>query len=107
MIDIQKKPEGIVFKVFVQPKASKNSISGEHDSALKIRLTAPPVDGAANRMAVKFLAKQFNRAKSDLEIVAGHTSRTKHILIRFNNHHPPEQQIEALISAIENMIASK
>lgn len=107
MIDIRRKPEGIVFKVFVQPKASKNSIAGEHDRALKIRLTAPPVGGAANKMAVKFLAKQLNRAKSDLEIISGHTSRTKFILIRYNHTNPPEQQEKELTAAIQNMIASK
>ena len=81
-LSVRRNPEGIVFKVFVQPKASKNMIVGLHGDALKIKLTAPPVDNAANLMCVKFLAKALNVTKSSLDIIAGHTSRNKQVLLK-------------------------
>ncbi len=82
MLDIKKTDTGICFKIFVQPKASKNAVVGLHDDALKIRLTAPPVDGAANKLCLKFLSKITGISKSAFEIASGHTSRTKQILIQ-------------------------
>lgn len=88
MLSMQETADGIVFKVFIQPRASKNDISGLHDDALKIRLTAPPVDNKANKMCVQFLAKQLGVSKSTLEIVSGHTSRSKSVLFRYENDPP-------------------
>jgi uncharacterized protein len=79
---INEKPEGFVITVFVQPRASKNMIAGLHGDALKIKLTASPVDNAANKMCVQFLAKCLDISKSSLEIISGQTSRTKQILVR-------------------------
>ena len=111
MLDIKKQPNGVVFKVHVQPKASKNAIVGLHDDALKIRLTAPPVDGAANKMCVQFLAKELGVPKSAIEIVAGQTSRTKHICISFPTDRPPapvmDDPSEQLIRMIKNLAAVK
>jgi uncharacterized protein (TIGR00251 family) len=81
-LNIRNKPEGIVFNVLVQPRSSKNMIVGLHDGALKIKLTAPPVDNAANRMCLKFIAKCLGVSRSSLEIVTGHNSRHKQILLR-------------------------
>ena len=78
---IQETDKGLVFKVKVQPKSSKNKISGLHGDALKIRLTAPPVEGEANKMCLAFLAKSLGVSKSSLEILAGQSSRDKRILI--------------------------
>ncbi|MFZ2631640.1 MAG: DUF167 domain-containing protein [Desulfosalsimonadaceae bacterium] len=111
MLDIKKQPNGIVFKVHVQPKASKNAIVGLHDDALKIRLTAPPVDGAANKMCIHFLAKELGVPKSAIDIVAGHTSRTKHICISFPPGRSPAPPMddpeEQLIRMINNLAAGK
>ena len=74
---LQENPQGITLKVFVQPGSSKNMITGIYGDAIKIKLTAPPVDGAANKMCIKFLAKCFKVPKTSLEIISGHTSRTK------------------------------
>lgn len=79
---LRETPEGILIDIYVQPKAAKNEIAGIHEESLKIRLTAPPVEGAANKECVKFLAKLFHVPKSDLDIVRGHKSRHKTILIR-------------------------
>ena len=82
MLFIRETDEGILFKIFVLPRSSKNMVSGLHGDALKLKLTAPPVDGAANKMCQKFLAKLFKTAKSSVEIASGESSRTKQILIR-------------------------
>ena len=74
--------DGIVISVLVQPRASKCQVAGVHGGAVKLRLTAPPVEGAANKMCIAFLAKTLGLPKSAVEIVAGHTSRTKQVLVR-------------------------
>ena len=81
MLSIQDNPRGVVFKVLIQPHSSKNMLAGLHDDALKVKLTAPPVNNAANRMSIKFLAKALDVPKSSLEIVSGHTSRNKQVLL--------------------------
>lgn len=103
MISIRKNPEGIAFKVLVQPRSSKNMIAGLHEDALKIKLTAPPVDNAANKMCLKFLAKSLGVSKSNLEIIAGHSSRHKQILLRSRGiHSSPDEylRLKALIEAL-------
>ena len=82
MLWIRETPDGVIFKVAVLPKASKNEIAGLKGDALKIRLTAPPVEGAANKMCIAFLAKSLKQRKTDVEIVQGQSSRTKKILVR-------------------------
>src|ERR1700690_1066629 len=71
----------VVLSVRIQPRASKNEIVAMASGGLKIRLTAPPVDGAANEALVKFLAAVFSIPKSRVEIVSGHTSREKIVRI--------------------------
>jgi uncharacterized protein (TIGR00251 family) len=63
--------------VYVQPRASKTVVAGMHDGCVKIRLAAPPVDGAANAALVEFVAEQLGIAKSRVRITAGMTSRRK------------------------------
>lgn len=75
--------EGLIVTVFVQPRSSKNAIAGKHGDALKIKLTAPPVDGAANKMCQAYLSKTFNIPKSAITIVSGQTSRTKQVRLTF------------------------
>jgi len=82
MLEIVENEQGLTFKIFVQPRSSKNEIKGLHGDALKVRLTAPPVDGAANKMCVKFLSKCFEVSKSNIEVVSGFSSRTKRIRIQ-------------------------
>ncbi len=79
---IKETPDGVIFKAVVQPRGSRNEIVGLQGDALKIRLTAPPVEGAANKMCVEFLAKSLKVRKSDVEIVRGQSSKTKHLLVR-------------------------
>jgi uncharacterized protein (TIGR00251 family) len=73
--------EAVTLSLRIQPRASKNEILSMEDGRLKVRLTAPPVDGAANEALVKFLAGLIRVAKSRVEIVSGHTGRDKVVRI--------------------------
>ncbi len=103
MIRFRQTPEGVIFRVLVQPGSSKNMISGLHDEALKIKLTAAPVDNAANRMCLKFLAKCPGVSKSRLEISADHSSRHKQILLRPDRINPSADEYKTLANQIENL----
>ncbi|KKK88886.1 hypothetical protein LCGC14_2738640 [marine sediment metagenome] len=81
MLKIIKTATGATFKVRVQPGASKNEIVGVQQGALKVRISAPPVQGKANKALVNFLAKELGVKKSEIEIVSGHTSRVKTIKV--------------------------
>lgn len=63
--------------VYVQPRASKTAIAGMHDGCIKVRLAAPPVDGAANAVLVDFIAERLSIAKSRVRLVSGAASRRK------------------------------
>jgi uncharacterized protein (TIGR00251 family) len=70
-------PEGVTFAVRVVPRARRNQISGRHGEALKVRLTAPPVEGAATKALCVFLAEQLGVRSAAVEIISGHASRHK------------------------------
>ena len=89
---LQENAQGITLKVFVQPGSSKNMITGIYGDAIKIKLTAPPVDGGANKMCIKFLAKCFKVPKTSLEIISGHTSRTKYVLYKQKHNNKDRQE---------------
>jgi uncharacterized protein (TIGR00251 family) len=76
-----KAADAVTLSIRIQPRASKNEIIAREGGALKIRLTAPPVDGAANEALVRFLADRVSVPKSQIEIISGHTSRDKIIRI--------------------------
>ena len=73
--------EGFIFSVRVVPRASRNEIVGLHGGALKVRVAAPPVEGAANDELVKFLAKQLGVPRSAVMLVSGTSSRNKTIRV--------------------------
>lgn len=68
-------------KVKVMPRAKENNILGLKDDILRVKITAPPVQGKANDSLIKFLAKEFDIVKSDIRIVRGESSRDKIIEI--------------------------
>jgi len=72
----------LTFHVRVVPRASRSEIAGEHDGALRVRVTAPPVDGAANDEVIRLLARALGVTRSAVEIVSGQTSKTKRIRVR-------------------------
>lgn len=93
MLWMQETPEGTEIKVVVQPRGANNDIVGLQGDALKIKLTAPPVEGAANKMCIQFLAKALKVPKSDVIILSGKRSRAKKILVRSL----PKERIDALL----------
>ena len=93
MFWIQETSQGTLFKVVIQPRGAKNDIVGVQGDALKMKLTAPPVDGAANKMCVQFLAKVLKVPKSDVTILRGKRSRIKQIVVRSLS----KERIEALV----------
>ena len=80
-MNIQENPDGVTLKIRVQPRASRNEINGLFGDALRLRLTAPPVDGAANAACIEFFADLFKIPKQQIEIINGHTGRNKIIKI--------------------------
>jgi uncharacterized protein (TIGR00251 family) len=83
VIEIKEHGGSATFRVKVQPRASRTEIVGEHADAIKIRITAPPVEGKANEECRRFIAKLLGVAPSEVEIVSGDSSRDK--LIRVHN----------------------
>ena len=81
MIRIREENGTIDFSVRVIPRSSRSEIVGEHDGAMKVRLSAPPVDGAANEELIKLVAKKLSVQKSAVVIVSGETSKTKRLRI--------------------------
>ncbi|PIV84434.1 MAG: YggU family protein [Nitrospirae bacterium CG17_big_fil_post_rev_8_21_14_2_50_50_9] len=75
---ISKEDErGVTLKVRVQPGASRDEIIGVVEGALRIRLTSPPVEGAANKRCIRFLSKKLRIAQSRISILRGERSREK------------------------------
>jgi uncharacterized protein len=81
MIDIRETPTGASLSVRLQPKAKKSAILGELDGALKLAVTAPPIEGRANEACIRFLAELLNVARSSVTIAAGASSRNKVVRI--------------------------
>ncbi|MGD9368451.1 MAG: DUF167 domain-containing protein [Desulfobacteraceae bacterium] len=82
MMDVKESSDGLVFSVYVQPRSSKTAIIGDHQNALKIKLTAPPVGGAANKQCIQILAKALDLPKSAVKIITGQTGRRKQIRVQ-------------------------
>ena len=82
MLSIEEAPGCVRFDVRVAPRASRDAIVGVHDGALKVALTAPPVEGEANAALVALLAKKLGVAKRDVVLLRGETSRAKRVEVR-------------------------
>jgi len=80
-MEIAACPGGVTFYVQVQPRASRDAIEGEYADALKIRLSAPPVDDRANAALVRLLAERLNVPRAAVRIVAGEKSRRKRVVV--------------------------
>jgi len=82
VLDLKEHRSGIIFVVRVQPRASRDAIGGEWQGALKIRLTAPPVDDHANDALRRLLAEHLEIPLAAVRILSGERSRTKRVEVR-------------------------
>lgn len=93
--------DGARFNVIVAPRASKTALAGIHDGALKVRLAAPPVDGAANEELAEFVSRLLGLAKSSVSIVSGQTSKRKTVEARGVKPAEAEKKIQSALAQIE------
>src|SRR6267143_1129000 len=94
MLNLQRHDDAMTFAVRVQPRASKDEISGVMEGVLKVRLRAPAVEDRANEALIEFLAQLLKTPKSAVRILSGHRSRGKRVEIRGVTR----QQILALVA---------
>lgn len=106
MIAYKKTATGITFEVYVQPRSSVNAVIGCHDRALKIKLTAPPVGGAANKQCIQLLAKKLGLPKSALTITGGLASRRKRIGISFSSGSTDKAATNSIIDHLQALVAN-
>ncbi|TAN39071.1 MAG: YggU family protein [Nitrospirae bacterium] len=76
-IPSKKTKDGIQISVRVEPRSSRRAVSGLRGDALKVKLTAPPVGGAANEQLIEILSEAFGIRRSDISIIRGHSSKNK------------------------------
>ena len=78
----------LLLNIKVQPRASKDELAEVLGDCLKVRITAPPVDGAANKHLIAFLAKVFKVSKSQITLISGETGREKRLRVQAPKHWP-------------------
>jgi len=81
MIAVQESAAGVTFQVKVQPRARRNAVVGQLGDALKVALTAPPVEGRANEACIDFFTELLQLSRSSIKIVSGQSSRNKVIRV--------------------------
>ena len=81
MINYKEKDGRLTFKVCVVPRASRSEIVGEHNGALRVRISAAPVDGAANEELIRLLARALKVPRNAVAVIGGQTSRLKSIAV--------------------------
>lgn len=94
---VKESKNGLTFDIQVTPRASRAEIAGVQDEALKVKVTALPVEGAANEACIKLLAKELGLKKSQLEIFAGGKSRRKTVVVKDMAKTELEQKIESVL----------
>jgi uncharacterized protein (TIGR00251 family) len=98
MIPLTEHAEGLVLPVRAQPGARRNGVQGEQNEALKVAVTAPPEDGRANAALVEVLRKELGLKRSQVELLAGATSRDKRFLIRGLTRAELEAKLQLLVA---------
>ncbi len=98
MLTIKETEDGIVFNIKVIPRSSICELVEIREDALKIKITAPPVEGKANEECIKFIAKKLGIRKSRVDIIAGHKSKKKTIAVSGLTRSEFKTQIESLNS---------
>ena len=82
MVRLRESKKGLIFDIQVIPHASRAEIAGVQEGAFKVKVTAPPVEGAANEACIKLLARELGLKKSQMEISSGAKSRKKTVMIK-------------------------
>ena len=82
MLEIKEKDGAVTFEIRVQPRAARSEIVGQLGGALKVKVTAPPLDGRANDECIRLLADVLKLQRASIEIISGQTSRTKVIRVK-------------------------
>lgn len=103
MLKIDEDKTGLKFNIYVQPRSSWNQVVGLHGDALKLKIKAPPVEGAANKMCIAVLAKALKIPKSTIEIVSGQASRTKRVQVRGEKDGDSREEIEHLKQRVQSL----
>lgn len=88
----------LVFKVQVVPRSSRSEVAGEHNGSLRVRVSSPPVEGAANKELIQVLARAFNVSRSAVNILSGQNSRLKQVSIAGVN----SSALSGLLSGIKS-----
>lgn len=98
MIPLRESAGAVTFQVKVHPRAKKDALTGIHGDALKLSLTAPPVEGRANEAVIDFFAQVLRLPRSSITIAAGQTSRNKIVRITGITADALRQRLEQLLA---------
>jgi uncharacterized protein len=98
MVPLNESAKGITFAIKVHPRARKNAVTGIVGDALKLALTAPPVEGKANQAVIEFFADLFEIPRSSVTIASGETSRNKVVRISGINQTMVEQRLSGALT---------
>lgn len=96
---LRESKKGLTFDIQVIPHASRVELAGVQEGAFRVKVTAPPVEGAANEACIKLLAKELGLKKSQMEITSGVKSRKKTVLIKDINKAELETKINNIFKA--------
>lgn len=96
MIHLEETPQGVILTVRAQPGGKRNAITGMHDGALRVSVTAAPDKGKANEAIIGVLADAFQLSKSAVQLQSGPTSRQKRFLLQGANL----AQVKALVAGL-------
>ena len=94
---LKEKDGAVLFKVLVQPRASRNELVGIHGDCLKIRITSPPVENQANKKVCEFLSKLMGVGKGQVEIVEGQKSKVKKVIITNSTLEEVRKKLDQLV----------
>ena len=97
---VKESKNGLTFDIQVTPRASRAGIAGVQEEALKVKVTALPVEGAANEACIKLLAKELGLKKSQMEIFAGTKSRRKTVMIKEITKAELEKRIKGILQEL-------
>jgi uncharacterized protein len=100
MVAVKDTPAGATFAVKVHPRARKNAVTGVVGDALKLALTAPPVEGRANQAVIDFFADLFQIPRASVTIASGATSRNKVVRITGLSRMAVEQRLMAILPKV-------